>query len=95
MLFTLQVRRSGTLRDKIAAHALLVEGSAVANLKSFDELLGLMGKASGAREAVGQAMDALKELFLRVLLPDRHLVPFEARPFRYFWTASHLAVTAS
>jgi hypothetical protein len=70
------------MRDKIAAHALLVEACAVASIKSLDELLALLCKASGTREVVGQAMDTVKELFLRVLLPDRPLVPFEARPFR-------------
>jgi hypothetical protein len=78
------------MRDKIAAHALVVESGAVANIKSLDELLTFVRKASGAREVVGQAMDAVKELFVRVLLPDRPLVPFEDRPFRYFsfWLTS-------
>eukprot|EP00892_Ulva_mutabilis_P000964 jgi/Ulvmu1/10869/UM007_0043.1 len=74
------VRRSGTSRDKIAACALVVEQNALANLHALDELIGLASKRGGAQGAAGHAADALKELFISVLLPDRRLVAFEARP---------------
>jgi hypothetical protein len=76
-----QVRVSGTARDKIAANVLLVEENALANIAALDALLQLVGKSSGAKDTVGHALDALKELFKGVLLPDRPLVSFDKRPF--------------
>lgn len=75
-----QVRRSGTSQDKIAANALVVEQNALANLHALDELIGLASKRGGAQGAAGHASDALKELFMTVLLPDRRLVAFDTRP---------------
>lgn len=77
-----QARAAGTQRDKVAAHTLLVQESAIANVAALDALLSLVGKTSGGKDAVGQALDALQELFKSVLLPDRPLVAFEARPLR-------------
>ena len=70
------------MRDKIAASALLVEEGAAGNVRALDELLALVAKAAGAREVVGQAIEALKALFHDILLPDRRLVAFADRPFR-------------
>ena len=80
LVFTTQVRRSGTTRDQIAANALLVQQSALHNLRALDELLSLSCKRGGAQAAAGHAVDALKELFAEYLLPDRRLVGFDARP---------------
>lgn len=74
------MRRSGTSRDKIAANALVVEQNALANLSALDDLIALASKRGGAQGAAGHAVDALKELFMTVLLPDRRLIAFEARP---------------
>ncbi len=49
-----EVRRSGTTADKVAAMTLLLQESAVANLRSLDELLRWVGKSSGARAVAGQ-----------------------------------------
>lgn len=76
------MRQSGTSRDKVAAAALLVEESAVANIGALDTLLGWATKARGGREVAGHALESLKELFQTVLLPDRRLQPFESQPFR-------------
>ena len=70
------------MRDKVAANALLVQEDAVANIRALDELVQLASKAGGARNVAGNALDALKELFATVLLPDRPLVAFNERPFR-------------
>ncbi|KAL4421400.1 hypothetical protein ABPG75_010691 [Micractinium tetrahymenae] len=75
-----QVRRSGTTADKVAAMSVLVQDAAVANLHSLDGLLAMCSKRGGARAVVGSAMDALKELFISVLLPDRKLRFFEQQP---------------
>lgn len=60
--------------------SVLLQDGAVANLPSLDGLLGMVGKKGGARAVVGSAMDALKELFTTVLLPDRKLRFFEQQP---------------
>ena len=75
-----QVRRGGTTADRVAAMSVLVQDGAVANLPSLDSLLAMCAKKGGARAVVGSAMDALKELFTSVLLPDRKLRFFEQQP---------------
>lgn len=52
----------------------------MANLKSLDTLIGWVAKRKGGREVVRQAMEALQELFVTVLLPDRRLKHFEQQP---------------
>jgi hypothetical protein len=68
------------MRDKVAAAALLVAEDAATNVRALDELLTLAGKAGGARDVAGHAIDALKELFGGSVLPDRRLVEFGGRP---------------
>ena len=46
-LLLLQVRRSGTTADKVAAMSVLLQDGAVANLPSLDGLLGMVGKKGG------------------------------------------------
>jgi ribosome biogenesis protein MAK21 len=75
-----QVNKSGTSRDKIAASALLVQQSALHNLRALDELIHICSKKGGAQAAAGHAVDALRELFPECLLPDRRLIAFDARP---------------
>ncbi|KAI3423892.1 hypothetical protein D9Q98_009726 [Chlorella vulgaris] len=76
----LQVRRGGTTADRVAAMSVLVQDGAIANLASLDSLLAMCSKRGGARAVVISAMDALKELFMSVLLPDRKLRYFEQQP---------------
>ncbi len=54
-----QVRRSGTTSDKVAALTLLLQESAVANLKSLDALLNWVIKRKGGRNVVAQVRVAL------------------------------------
>ena len=75
-----QVRRSGTTSDKVAALSVLLQDGAAANLPALDGLLSMCGKKGGARAVVGSAMDALRELFIAVLLPERKLRFFEQQP---------------
>ena len=49
-----QVRRSGTTADKVAALTLLVQESAVANLKALDSLLSWVQKRKGGKDVVRQ-----------------------------------------
>ena len=49
-----QVRRSGTTSDKVAALTLLLQESAVANLRSLDALLNWVLKRKGGRNVVAQ-----------------------------------------
>ncbi|GAB4813011.1 hypothetical protein N2152v2_000057 [Parachlorella kessleri] len=75
-----QAKRSGTTQDKVAAMSVLVQESAVANLRSLDGLITMCAKTQGGRGVVGATMDALRELFTTVLLPDRKLRFFEQQP---------------
>ncbi|KAK9809457.1 hypothetical protein WJX73_009608 [Symbiochloris irregularis] len=75
-----QVRVSGTVADKLAALTLLIQESAVANLKALDELMRWATKHSGARGVAGEAIDALAEVFVVALLPDRRLTAFADQP---------------
>jgi len=76
-----QAQRGGTISDKVAAMALLVQEAPVANLRSLDALINMAAKRGGARAVVGTALDALKELWLEVLLPPtRKLKFFEQQP---------------
>ncbi|KIY94505.1 Uncharacterized protein MNEG_13456 [Monoraphidium neglectum] len=77
-----QVRRGGTTADKVAAMTLLVQESAAANLKSLDGLLSLMAKRKGGKGVVAKALEALQELFLTCLLPDRRLRVLEQQPLQ-------------
>ena len=49
-----QVRKSGTTSDKVAALTLLLQESAVANLRSLDALLNWVLKRKGGRNVVAQ-----------------------------------------
>ena len=49
-----EVRRMGTTADKVAAMTLLLQESAISNLRSLDELLRWVSKRSGARAVAGQ-----------------------------------------
>jgi ribosome biogenesis protein MAK21 len=50
-----EVRRAGTTADKVAAMTLLLQESALANLRSLDDMLRWASKRSGARAVAGQA----------------------------------------
>ncbi len=62
--------------------SLMVSSSATANLKSLDGLLGLMAKTAGGKHVVVGTMEALQELFLTALLPDRKLKVLEQQPLK-------------
>ena len=67
------VLRSGTTSDKVAAMTLLVQESPMHNMASLQKLLDLAAKKGGAREGRTMACDALKDLLLQNLLPERKL----------------------
>ena len=76
-----QAQRGGTTSDKVAAMAVLVQESPLGNLRSLDSLVTMASKRGGARAVVGISLDALKELWLEVLLPpSRKLRFFEQQP---------------
>lgn len=76
--FLSQILSDGTLNDKISALTLLVQEAPLHNLKAFDTLLSYCEKKS--RTAALQAIDAMKDLFLNGLLPDRKLVSLFKQP---------------
>ncbi|XWS12200.1 hypothetical protein CRYUN_Cryun37aG0069600 [Craigia yunnanensis] len=72
MKMVLASQRSGTAADKVSAFSFVVGDNPVANLKSIDGLLGLVTSKVGKRYAF-TGFEALKELFISKLLPDRKL----------------------
>ena len=74
------VLRSGTTSDKVAAMTLLVQESPMHNIGSLQKLLDLAAKKGGAREGRTMACDALKDLMLQNLLPERKLRWFAQQP---------------
>lgn len=68
-------QKSGTTADRVAAITVLVQDNPLANLKALDTILGMVTSKVGKRHA-GVGIDALKELFLISLLPDRKLKYF-------------------
>ncbi|EEF30251.1 conserved hypothetical protein [Ricinus communis] len=72
-------QRSGTAADKVSAFSVLVGDNAIANLRSLDALLGMVTSKVGKRHAL-TGFEALKELFISSLLPDRKLKTLLQRP---------------
>ncbi|XP_052167758.1 protein SLOW WALKER 2 [Oryza glaberrima] len=64
--------KSGTSADKVSAFTCLIEDNPIANMRALDSLLGMVTSKVGKRYAF-TGFDALKELFLKRLLPDRKL----------------------
>ena len=56
--------------------------SAVANMDQLDQLLSWVQRRKGGKEVVRQAIEALRELFLTVLLPDRKLKFLTQQPLQ-------------
>ncbi|GMY34838.1 protein SLOW WALKER 2 [Fagus crenata] len=77
MLATTQ--RSGTAADKVSAFSVMVGDNPIANLRSLDALLGMVTSKVGKRHAL-TGFEALKELFISSLLPDRKLKSLLQRP---------------
>ncbi|KAE9468038.1 hypothetical protein C3L33_00089, partial [Rhododendron williamsianum] len=72
-------QRSGTATDKVSAFSVMVGENPVANLRSLDALLGMVTSKVGKRHAL-TGFEALKELFISSLLPDRKLKTLFQRP---------------
>lgn len=76
--FMTQVLSSGTLNDKISALTLLMQESPIHNIKCLETLISFCNKKS--RNSILQSLNALKDLFLNGLLPDRKLRFFKNQP---------------
>lgn len=70
------VAQSGTLSDKIAALALIIQESPIHNLQAFDTLLNYCSNKKEQRSCQ-LAMDAVKDLLIHNILPDRKLNSFK------------------
>ncbi|KAI4353552.1 hypothetical protein L6164_002492 [Bauhinia variegata] len=75
----ISTQRSGTAVDKVSAFAVVVGDNPIANLRSLDALLGMVTSKVGKRHAL-TGFEALKELFISSLLPDRKLKTLIQRP---------------
>ncbi|KAM2957331.1 hypothetical protein FF2_024336 [Malus domestica] len=78
----LTTQRSGTASDKISAFSVLVGDNPIANMRSLDALLGMVTSKVGKRYAFA-GFEALRELFLTSLLPDRKLKNLLQRPLNH------------
>ena len=88
--FLSQILSDGTLNDKISALTLLIQESPLHNLKAFDTLLGYCEKKS--RTAALQSINAMKDLLLNGVLPDRKLVSFKNQPLNKNLPSEVLAI---
>ena len=77
--FLSRILTGGTLNDKISALTLLVQESPIHNMKSLDTLFSYCNKKS--RNSQLQSLNALKDLFLNGILPDRKLRYFQNQPY--------------
>jgi ribosome biogenesis protein MAK21 len=73
--------KSGTMSDKVAAMALKVQGSPFHELETLDALVGMALKKE--QRAAQLAMEALKDLFMNTLLPERSLRPLAQNLFNH------------
>ncbi|PNX92170.1 CCAAT/enhancer-binding protein zeta-like, partial [Trifolium pratense] len=78
----ISTQRSGTAADKVSAFSVLVGDNPVANLRSLDALLGMVTSKVGKRHALS-GFEALQELFIASLLPDRKLKTLMQRPLNH------------
>lgn len=88
--FLSQILSDGTLNDKISALTLLVQEAPLHNLKPFETLLNYCEKKS--RNAALQAVNAMKDLFINSLLPDRKLLAFNKAPITQASSDEKLAI---
>ena len=72
------VMRNGTLSDRIAAMSMVVQESALHNFSTLTGLVAMTRKR-GSREA-HLAIEAVRDLFVNQLLPDRKLRLFHNNP---------------
>ncbi|TKY64219.1 CCAAT/enhancer-binding protein zeta [Spatholobus suberectus] len=75
-------QRSGTAADKVSAFSVLLGDNPIANLRSLDALLGMVTSKVGKRHAL-TGFEALQELFIASLLPDRKLKTLIQRPLNH------------
>ncbi|KAL6996203.1 auxilin-like clathrin-binding protein required for normal clathrin function [Sarracenia purpurea var. burkii] len=75
-------QRSGTATDKVSAFSVMVGENPIANMRSLDALLGMVTSKVGKRHAL-TGFEALKELFISSLLPDRKLKTIFQRPLNH------------
>ncbi|KAL7180544.1 hypothetical protein ACSBR1_043694 [Camellia fascicularis] len=75
-------QRSGTAADKVSAFSVMVGENPIANMRSLDALLGMVTSKVGKRHAL-TGFEALKELFISSLLPDRKLKTLFQRPLNH------------
>ncbi|KAK9672227.1 hypothetical protein RND81_12G086000 [Saponaria officinalis] len=75
-------QKSGTAVDKVSAFSVLVGDNPIANMRSLDALLAMVTSKVGKRHAL-TAFEALKELFVESLLPDRKLKTLFQQPLNH------------
>eukprot|EP01117_Protostelium_nocturnum_P006360 TRINITY_DN2298_c0_g2_i2.p1 TRINITY_DN2298_c0_g2~~TRINITY_DN2298_c0_g2_i2.p1 ORF type:complete len:867 (-),score=393.51 TRINITY_DN2298_c0_g2_i2:15-2615(-) len=76
--FLMSVGKSGTLKDKIAAYTLNVSENPLFRIELVEKLLDT-AKANHRRES-SLGIEALKDLFVSNILPNRRLINFADRP---------------
>ncbi|KAL4589312.1 hypothetical protein LXL04_002218 [Taraxacum kok-saghyz] len=75
-------QRSGTVTDKVSAFTVLIGDNPIANIRSIDALVGMVTSKVGKRYAF-TGFEALKEMFISSLLPDRKLRTLFQQPLNH------------
>ena len=75
------VMTAGTVSDKVAALALVVAESPIHELTALDDLIAMAGKKE--HRTCQLALEALKDLLIHNLLPDRPLRKFKQQPLAH------------
>ncbi|KAK2998509.1 hypothetical protein RJ639_024601 [Escallonia herrerae] len=76
-------QRSGTAADKVSAFSVMIGESPIANVKSLDALIGRMVTSKVGKRHALTGFEALKEMFISSLLPDRKLKSLFQQPVNH------------
>ncbi|KAK2997111.1 hypothetical protein RJ639_025401 [Escallonia herrerae] len=76
-------QRSGTAADKVSAFSVMIGENPIANVKSLDALIGRMVTSKVGKRHALTGFEALKEMFISSLLPDRKLKSLFQRPVNH------------
>ncbi|AOA64351.1 66S pre-ribosomal particles component [Komagataella phaffii CBS 7435] len=88
--FLNDILTSGTLSDKISALTLLIQEAPLHNVKSVDALLLMCEKKS--RTAALQSIEAVTDMLVNGILPDRKLHYFHRQPLNMQLSDEQLAI---
>jgi ribosome biogenesis protein MAK21 len=75
------ILKSGTVSDKVSALTILIQESPLFHFKQLNDVLFEGMALKKARREALMAVDSIKDLLLKSILPDRKLKYFADQPF--------------